>query len=113
MSDYVGPSIFRHPTTASTNLKVATTNPGKLLRVVGVNQKAAARYLKIYDKATVPVPATDVPMLTLLLPSAGTVDFNPKGHPFKNGLAIAVVAALADDDETVTEDEQIIQIFYK
>ena len=74
-------------------------------------------YLKIYDKATAPTVGTDVPVLTIPVPThtqgAGIVIPIPNGVTFSNGIAIAVTGGVADSDTTaVGADEVVINLTY-
>lgn len=91
----------RIPSSAATNnATVAKASPGTLAGFDVFNTNAAARYLKFYDKATTPAPATDVPVLTFYLgPTAPRTVF---GIDFKFlvGIGYALVTGAADADNT-------------
>jgi len=82
-------------TTNATSAKAAS---GYLHQVVGYNAAGAARYLKIYNKASAPTVGTDTPILTLYLPAltAFAVDF-PALY-FSTGIAYALTTGSADAD---------------
>lgn len=94
------------PTTTSIN-SAATTNAtsvkgasGTLMALSASNIGAAARYLKLYNKATAPTVGTDIPLLTIKLPadSVTVVDCGALGMRFATGIALAMTAGAADAD---------------
>ena len=70
---------------------------GKLLIT---NYSAAAKYVKVYDKATAPNPDTDIPLCTIPVATISflPVPFGPEGLTFINGFALAIVNALPETD---------------
>lgn len=102
---------MKMPRSSSQNyhLVSAATNNAHLVRGAAVsmtgfvlgNSNSAARYVKFYDKATAPVPGTDAPKMTILVPPAG-VAIKSFDTPlsFNVGLGISITAAMADNDNT-------------
>lgn len=101
--------------TVSSALSAATDNAGVIKAAPGVvfalhvgTIAAAARYLRLYDKASAPVPATDTPVARFIVPSNGATGAGnnmpmPKdGLTFKNGIAMDLTAGIADTDTTAT-----------
>lgn len=86
---------------ATTNLTSAVASPCDLYGVIVTNTAAAVKFLKIYNKASAPVLASDVPVLTLCLPAGqlATVGFEA-GLYFNLGLAYAITGADGDTDAT-------------
>lgn len=84
---------------ASTNATVAKASAGDIFALVGYNANAAARYLKIYNKATAPVVGTDTPFLTIPLPpsAAFAIDFH-LGLYCSAGISYALTTGAADAD---------------
>ena len=89
---------------ASTNATSVKATAGDVFKMVGVNTNAAARYLKLYNKASAPTVGTDTPIATLYLPPS-TVDggrfeynFGAQPHYFSLGIAYALTTAAADAD---------------
>jgi hypothetical protein len=73
--------------------------PGFLTGFMLINQAAAWRYVKFYDKATAPVVGTDVPKMTIPLPPASGIPLSPSdGIYFSLGIGIAATTAIADAD---------------
>jgi hypothetical protein len=68
------------------------------------NNAAAARFVKLYDKATAPTCGTDTPVLTIgLAASGGRAEFNSDvGQGFATGIAYCIVTGIADADNTAT-----------
>ena len=88
--------------TASTNATSVKVSAGTLWGFSVNNLNVAARYLKLYNKASAPTVGVDVPVMTVLLPAAGFVQWNggAKGLPFSVGIAFALTANGADTDAT-------------
>jgi hypothetical protein len=77
------------------------------------NVNAAFRYVKLYDKATAPTVGTDVPVLTLGVPTGWRSAEKLIGIPFSLGLGIGIVTGAADSDNTaVAAGEVIAHILY-
>lgn len=96
------------PTTATLN-SAATANPvsvkttaGNVLSLVASNTGAADRFIKLYNKASAPTVGTDIPILTLRIPTgdAREYSFGALGIRFASGIAYAVTALAADSDTT-------------
>ncbi len=89
---------------ASTNSTSVKATSGNVFSIVGVNTNAAARYLKLYNKATAPTVGTDTPIATLYLPptavGGGQFSFDFSGQPlnFSLGIGYALTTAAADAD---------------
>lgn len=83
-----------------------------------INTTAALKYVKLYDKATAPAPATDTALLKVRLgipANGGAVMFAEQGiKEFQDGLGIAIVGASADNDNTaVAAGDVVFNVFYK
>lgn len=87
---------------ANANETLVKNAAGRLYRVTGRNTSASARYLKIYNKATAPVVASDTPILTLPLPPSSNfdVDFTDYGIYNSTGIGYAITAGPLDTDTT-------------
>lgn len=89
---------------ASTNATSVKASAGDVFKIVGVNANAAARYLKLYNKASAPTVGSDTPVATLYLPPSGvgggifTFDFGSQPLYFATGIAYAMTTAAADAD---------------
>lgn len=93
--------------TASTVNSAATTNAtvvkgaaGTLYSITASNTNAAARFVKVYNKATAPTAGTDVPVLTIPVPPGAvvTIPFGTNGMRLGTGIGLAITAGAADSD---------------
>jgi hypothetical protein len=98
-----GANFFKATAAASINLtsvrNVAATLSGGYLR----NRSAAEKYVKFYNKASAPVVASDVPVITVGIPAAGFINIGDLvgwGMRFSIGIAFAITGAYADADAT-------------
>jgi hypothetical protein len=97
-------AIVNTPTTtfinsaASTNATSIKGSAGTVWSIVATNNNASARHLKIYNKATAPVVGTDVPVLTLHLPTSNNaiVPIGANGMRFSTGIALATTVSSGD-----------------
>ena len=87
---------------------------GRVLQVSVNNTNAAARYLKLYNKATAPVVGTDVPVATFALPAVNGINMEfSAGLAFPLGLGIGLTTGSADNNSTgVTAGESIVTLSY-
>lgn len=105
--------------TNSTNATVIKSSAGTLGSLIVMNLNAAARYVKVYDKATAPAVGTDVPKQTYLIPggTAGSgvcIPLPDKGLAFANGISFATTTGIADSDTgAVAANEIIVNYGYK
>jgi hypothetical protein len=97
------PSALSVVSAATTNAGVAKTSAGNLFEVTVSNVTAATIYVKFYNKASAPTVGTDVPVLTIAVPTGVTtgLSFGPLGKRFTTGIAYAITAAAAATDTTV------------
>ena len=111
-----GASVARLISAGSNNATVAKASAGRVLAISVNNLNAAARYLKLYDKATTPAPATDNALLRLVVPLAATSAVHipfPGGITFGTGIAFALVTGISDTDNTgVSANEHVVSIAY-
>lgn len=105
---------------ASTNATSVKASAGNIFKIVGVNTNAAARYLKIHNKASAPTVGTDTPTATLYLPpstvNGGQFEFNFGAQPLYlgTGIAYALTTAAADADTGALTGGDVValNIFY-
>ena len=104
---------------ATINATVVKASEGWLCYIMASNVNAAVRYLKFYDKATTPAPASDSALLKLVvaLPVTSTnpvmMDFGDNSIHFASGIAIVCVTGISDTDATaVAASEQNINLGY-
>ena len=109
---------FRLISAASTNATSVKASAGTITTIVAVNiNETTVSYLKIYDKATAPTVGTDIPVMTIPIPTniqgAGIVIPIPNGVTFSNGIAIAITGGVADSDTTaVVANEVVVNLTY-
>jgi hypothetical protein len=101
----IAPStLARIKATATTNVTQVKTTAGTVTGFVLVNTTAAQKFVKLYDKATAPIFASDAPSVTLVLSANGQL-VSDATWDFANGLAYAITNLIADNDATaVTAD---------
>jgi len=88
----------------STNSVVVKAAPATLYDLEVFNRNLSARFIHLYDLARTPVPGTDVPVKTLMVPGdsggtgTGLVRSYPVGVAFRAGLAFALTTGMSDSD---------------
>lgn len=102
---------------ASTNATSVKASAAKLGFVMCSNVNAAARYLKLYNKASAPTVGSDTPVLTFCIPGntagAGHVIPIPDGMAFSTGLAFALTTEATDAGSTgVAASEIVVNLGY-
>jgi hypothetical protein len=99
--------------TAAQPLVGVKASPGMMHNLLITNTTATPTFLKLYDKASAPNPATDVPIL--IVPVAAnvfvSVNFGSAGKRFATGIAYAYAGAVADTDTTALTAGQIYMSF--
>ena len=110
-----GPEVARLVSAATTNATVAKASRGRLFGWYASNVNAAARYLKIYDKATAPTVGTDVPVLTIMLPIGGNAAHDlGEGIVFSTGIGFALTTGVADNDTgAISAAESTVNLFFR
>ena len=98
-------------TTLDDNIKGSA---GQLYAYTFSNANAAARYIKLYDKATAPSSA-DTPFMTVLVPAGGSTSWScESGVVFANGLGVRACTGMTPSDNTaVAANEIAVNIAYK
>ena len=93
---------------ATTNVAIIKATAGNVYELTISNPTATPVYVKLYNKTTVPVLATDVPLLTVPVSAAGagsgglvTLQFGLVGKRFLAGIGIAITGAAPATDATV------------
>ena len=94
---------------ATTNATLVKASAGTLYNIGASNTGGAAAFIKLYNKATAPTVGTDVPVLVLVVPAGGNVDFDlgPMGHRFATGIGLAITNLAADTDTTAVAAAQV------
>jgi len=119
VSPAAGTTAFRRLSTADINAIAVKASAGKLLAGAIFNESASKRYVKFYNKASAPAPATDTALLvfTLVLQPNTLVYIDQvlgsTGHSFTTGISYAITAALADADVTaIAANEVTMNLLY-
>lgn len=110
-----GITQFRRLATADTNLVAVKASAGRVYGYVISNTSAAAKFVKLYNKATAPTLASDVPVRTIMVPAGGIAAYHVGAGlaGFTAGIAIAATGAIGDTDTTaLAANDLIIQIDY-
>ena len=99
---------------ATTNAALILTGTSGLQAFYATNTGATAAFVKLYNKATAPVLATDIPAMILPVPAAvagvpgvATLPIGFSGFRFALGLGIAITGAVADTDTTAVAAGQV------
>jgi hypothetical protein len=114
-----GWSPYHLLTAATNNATSLKASAGKVGGWVFSNANAAARYVKFYNKASAPAPATDTPVFVVAVPG-GTAALptvvtsnDAVGMAFATGIAFAVVGGMGDTDNTsVSAGDMSVDIKY-
>lgn len=103
------PTLARVESAASNNATVVKVGPGSISDVVVANANAAIRYMKFYDLARAPLPASDVPKLKLILAANGLQTIYAPANPpnFLVGIAYIIVTGATDTDNTAPAANEI------
>lgn len=106
----VATAVARLPSAAaSTNATLVKAAAATLYSLDCYNAAAAVRYLKLYNKATAPAPASDTPFRTIALkPADRTVIAFPAGLAFSTGLGFALTVNAADTDATALTAADVV-----
>lgn len=96
---------FQIQSAASINASVIKASAGSLLELSIFNSSASTVYVKLYNKATTPAPATDNALLMDVIPVATNarsiqIEYGTAGKRFSSGIGIAIVANPANTDST-------------
>lgn len=100
---------------ATINATVIKASAGTLGFITASNVNASPRYLKVYDKATAPVPGTDAALLKLvfLIPgnTTGTgtnIPVPTEGIKFLNGISFVLTTGVAPTDTGAVAANEIV-----
>lgn len=112
-----GLTQFRRLATADTNLAVVKGSAGRVYAYTISNTTASAKFVRLYNKATAPVPASDNALIlrTIMVPANGIASHQVMAGlgGFTNGIAIDATGAIADTDATaLAANDLIISIDY-
>lgn len=109
LQDEVPSLDFHRVSAGSTNAEVVKASAGKLYGVKGFNNAAYPIFIKFYNKATAPNPASDAVIRTVACQSGLRFDDAiPKGLAFATGIGIAVVKGIDDTDATAVLASDVV-----
>jgi hypothetical protein len=94
---------FHYITVGSTNSTLVSGSGQNIMKwVVGSNNTGTVNWLKFYNKATAPTCGTDVPVITVMLPTnatgGGVTVIDMDDTRFTAGIGFCVTANAADND---------------
>lgn len=103
-----------HVSTASNNARLIRAGAGTVTGWKIYNNANYPVYVKLFDKATVPVPGTDSPKQVIGV-DAGMGDvLNAPGMSYAAGIGVAIVKGIADNDnQPVLATDCTVDIFYQ
>jgi ABC-type transporter Mla subunit MlaD len=117
-TDAIAATPYHLVSAASTNATSLKNAAGVVYGIQCSNVNAAARYLKLYNKASAPTVGTDTPVKTLIIPGnaagAGTnIPISVRGINFSTGIAFALTTEATDAGTTaVAASEIVVNIDY-
>lgn len=94
------PNSYELISAASTNATLVKSTPGRIWNLLITNMANANRYVKIYNKASLPVVGTDIPIMTLEIPATQHHEqtWGDLGYFLSNGIAFALTTGIADNN---------------
>lgn len=111
-----GASTTHHLISAATTNATSVKGSAGVVNMIQVsNINAAARYLKLYNKATAPTVGTDTPVMTILIPVNSNVIIpgGPFGMRFSTGIAYALTSGITvADTGVVAVSEHSVSLWY-
>lgn len=109
-----GMSIYRNIDVDETGVLVKGS-AGVVYDLHLMNQGSAARYIKLYDKATAPTVGTDAPVMTVYLVGRSYIELTSAiGWPFSSGIGVGATTGVADADTGAPgANECLVNLLYK
>lgn len=103
ISGTTAPTVHTLNSAATINATSVKATAGRVYTVTLSNQNASARFFKLYQKASAPVPTSDIPVLVVPVAANSHVilDFGVFGLQVQTGIAYCVTGAIGDADSTV------------
>lgn len=87
---------------------IVKASKGGVFEITVSNSNAAARFLKLYNKATAPT-AADTPVRTYYLPPLSlTPIVTPDGINFELGISLRASTLVADNDNTAPSANDVV-----
>jgi hypothetical protein len=98
-----------YQSTASTNARIIKASGAVLTNLVLTNIGSTAAFFKLYNKSTIAVPGTDIPIIVIPIPAASTVTttFGPMGLYIPAGFTYGITNLIADSDTTAIAAGQV------
>jgi hypothetical protein len=102
---------------ATTNANVVKADQGNLRSIIAIGLSSTVRYLKLYNKATIPLVGVDIPVMTIPIPAntqgAGIAISFAVGIKFSLGISLAITATALDNGNTaVAAGDVIVNLTY-
>lgn len=96
------PTVLNVNSLATTNALLVKGSAGTLYNVIVSNTSGSSRFLKLYNKATAPTVGTDIPIITITIPSNSTIQANMGvlGHRLTTGIGLGITGLAIDSDTT-------------
>jgi hypothetical protein len=109
MSTWYPPSLgYSVNSQATTNAALIKAGPSRLQGYYINNASAATKWVRFYNKATTPVPGTDIPVLVIAVPATLSKELAlDEGYPFPLGIGISITAAAPVNDATAVADSDV------
>lgn len=96
-----GTNDFHLISAATTNATVIKASAGQVYGYEIYNNNAAARFVKLYNKATTPTVGTDTVLRTIGIAPNSRISFhNTVGIVFSAGISIGTATGIADNSST-------------
>lgn len=99
----VNPTVHVLNSLSTTNPTSVKNSTGTIYNILVSNLSASVRYLKLFNKASVPIVGTDIPIVVITLPANSfiPINFGSVGFRPSLGIAYSITGAAADSDTTV------------
>lgn len=98
----------------TTNATLVKAGPGSVGYILAVNVTGTVVFLKLYNKVSTPVPASDSALIVHTIPipantsGAGVALPVPAGINFSTGIGLAITANIADADNTAIAANSVV-----
>lgn len=112
--DLEGASTYEVVSAASNNAAVVKAAAGRVVGWFCGNTATAARYVKLYDKATAPSPGSDTPAWVIAIPAVSSANATLQVPlRFATGIGVAIVTGIANNDNTaVAASDVVVSLAY-
>lgn len=112
-----GTNVFNLISIADTNAKTIKATGGNLYSIIAIGLTSTVRFLKLYNKSSVPNVGVDKPLMTIPIPAntqgAGVAIPFSMGVNFSNGISIAITANVDDNDNTaINAKDCVVNLTY-